>query len=65
MVKSKYVGTTYDVFLRDTRTKDGEETSITLIGNSKADVVKQAKSSYKSFMKITKVKFITRNYREV
>jgi len=42
MAKEKYVGTTYDVFLKDTRTKNGEETSIILIGKNKADVIRQA-----------------------
>jgi len=63
--KIKYVGTTYDVFLKDTRKKHKGSTSITLLGKDVSSVKKQAKKIYKPFMKITKVKKITRNYREI
>ena len=63
MVKPKYRGTTYDVYLKDTRTKNGGTTSITLLGKSQASVIKQARKTYKPFMKVTKVKTISKVYR--
>jgi len=62
-MKAKYRGTTYDVFLEDTRKKNGGKTSITLMGKSKKDVEAQAKKIYKPFMKITKIKIINKVYR--
>ena len=62
--KWKYVGTTYDVHLKDTRKGKGGSTSMTFLGKSVKDVKGQAKKVYKPFMKITKVKKFSRNYRE-
>jgi len=63
MVKAKYRGTTYDVYLKDTRTKNGGTTSITFLDKSKAGAIRQAKKTYKPFMKVTKVKTINKVYR--
>ena len=63
--KQKFVGSTYDVFLKDTRKKNKGSTSITLFGKNISDVKKQAKKTFKPFMKITKVKKISDHFREV
>ncbi len=63
-MKAKYRGTVYDVYLKDTRKGSSKEVSMmSFIGKNKKDVEKQAKKIYKPFMKITKIKLITRVYR--